>query len=284
VISKGKPGDDHIQETDTFDTWFSSGQWPLVTLNYPDSDDFKYFYPTSVLETGWEIITRWVSRMIMFGIYLTGKPPFDDVYLHGLVRAIDGKKMSKSLGNVINPEEYLEQYGADALRMGLISGTANGKDFNFPRDKIIGYKKFANKIWNMARFMLLMFEQYEGDTGKKIDFYDEKAFKGRLSASDKQILAGLEDLIKKVNENLEKYRFADAGEDIYHFMWHEVADKYIENVKDRDDKDVGLSVLRYVYLNCLKLLHPFMPFVTEAIWEEIPDLYEKDLISSKWPE
>jgi valyl-tRNA synthetase len=284
VISKEFPGDDYLQETDTFDTWFSSGQWPLVTLNYPDSPEFKYFYPTSVLETGWEIITRWVSRMIMFGIYLTGKPPFEDIYLHGLVRAIDGKKMSKSLGNVINPEEYLEQYGADALRMGLISGTANGKDFNFPKDKIIGYKKFANKIWNMARFMLMMFDQYKKDTEKEVEFYEEGSMKGKLSSEDKEILDGLQNLIKKVNKNLEKYRFSDAGEDIYHFMWHELADKYIENVKDREDKDVALSVFRHVYLACLKLLHPFMPFVTEVIWEEMPRKHDGDLISSKWPE
>ena len=159
LVSAECPGGGYLQETDTFDTWFSSGQWPLVTLNYPDSDDFKKFYPTSVLETGWEIIRPWVSRMIMFGIYLTGKPPFEYVYLHGLVRAADGRKMSKSLGNVINPDEYMEQYGVDALRMGLIAGTATGKDFSFPKDKIVGYRNFGNKLWNMARFFLLMQEK-----------------------------------------------------------------------------------------------------------------------------
>ena len=159
LISEKKPKEYCLQETDTFDTWFSSGHWPLVTLGYPASDDFKYFYPTSVLETGWEIIRFWVSRMIMLGIYLTGKPPFKDVYLHGLVRAVDNKKMSKSLGNVIDPLEFIPEYGADALRMGLISGTANGKDFAFPKDKVIAFRNFANKLWNMSRFCLLMIEE-----------------------------------------------------------------------------------------------------------------------------
>lgn len=281
-ISAECPGDRFLQETDTFDTWFSSGHWPLVCTGYPDSKDFKYFYPTDVLETGWEILRLWVSRMIMFGIYLTGKPPFKDVYLHGMVRAIDGKKMSKSLGNEIVPEEYQEKYGTDALRMGLISGTANGKDFAFPRDKVIGYRNFANKIWNMARFMLMMFEKYEESGGKKVEFYsDEMAAK--LTDEDKKMLEGLDVLIKKVDENLEKYRFSDAGEDIYHYMWDELAAVYIENVKERKDQDVALAVLRHIFLNCLKLLHPFMPFITEVLWQEMPRKQDDDLVVSGWP-
>jgi valyl-tRNA synthetase len=278
TISREKPGERFLQETDTFDTWFSSGQWPLITTGYPDSEDFNYFYPTSVLETGWEIVTRWVSRMVMFGIYLTGKPPFKDVYLHGHIKAIDGRKMSKSLGNVINPEEYMEKYGVDALRMGLISGTANGKDFNFPHDRIIGYRNFTNKIWNMARFMLLMFEDAEN-----VRFFS-KDLEQQLKAEDREILENLNKLISTVDKNLEKYRFADAGEAIYHFMWEELASKYIEQVKNRDDKDTALSVLRYVYLNCLKLLHPFMPFITEAIWSKMPKDSDKDLATETWPE
>jgi valyl-tRNA synthetase len=277
IISGEKPGERFLQETDTFDTWFSSGQWPLITTGYPDSEDYKFFYPTNVLETGWEIVTRWVSRMVMFGIYLTGKPPFSDVYLHGHIRAIDGRKMSKSLGNVINPEEYMEQYGVDALRMGLISGTANGKDFNFPRDKIIGYRNFTNKVWNMARFMLMMLEEVED-----VPFYSEE-MGSELKEDDIKIVEGLNELVETVNKNLEKYRFADAGDAIYHFMWEELASHYIEQVKDREDKDIALSVLRYVYLNCLKLLHPFMPFVTEAIWQEIPKETDPDLAISNWP-
>jgi valyl-tRNA synthetase len=277
VISRTKPGERFLQETDTFDTWFSSGQWPLVTLGYPDSEDFKYFYPTSVMETGWEIIRFWVSRMIMFGIYLTGKPPFKDVYLHGLVRGMEGKKMSKSLGNVIDPLVYIDEYGADALRMGLISGTANGKDFSFPKDKVVAYRNFANKIWNMARFMLMLMED------KKIEFFDGKSTEG-LNDVDKEILNELEKTKKNVNESLEKYRFSEASEFIYQFMWHEVADKYIEHVKDREDKEFALSIFRFVFVEGLKLLHPFMPFVTEAIWASLPKSEgEKELlICSEW--
>lgn len=277
VVSSTSPGPGYLQETDTFDTWFSSGQWPLVTLKYPDSDDFAKFYPTSVLETGWEIIRFWVSRMIMFGIYLTGKPPFEYVYLHGMVRAADGKKMSKSLGNVINPDEYMEQYGVDALRMGLIAGTATGKDFSFPKDKIIGYRNFANKLWNMARFYLMMQEKFDGEIG----WYESK-MKG-LTESDKEILKKLNATIASVDELLLKFRFAEAAESIYHFMWDEVAAKYLEEVKSRNDQGVALSVLQHVLLNGLKLLHPFMPFVTEAIWKEL-NLQGEMLIVSKWPE
>jgi valyl-tRNA synthetase len=273
-----------LQETDTFDTWFSSGHWPLATLRYPDSEDFKYFYPTSVMETGWEIIRFWVSRMIMFGIYLTGKPPFKDVYLHGLVRALDGKKMSKSLGNVIDPLDYIEEYGADALRMGLISGTANGRDFAFPKDKVIAYRNFANKLWNMARFILMMMGDYDNGT----DFsFDEKNVDA-LGDLDKLMLEKMKKLTVGVTASLERYRFADAAEMIYQFMWHEIADKYIEYVKglDGEQKIASLSVLRYVFVKGLMLLHPFMPFVTEAIWENIPKFDgESDLlIREKWPE
>ncbi len=281
VISKEKPGDRFLQETDTFDTWFSSGQWPLITLGYPDSEDFTYFYPTSVLETGWEIVTRWVSRMVMFGVYLTGKPPFSDVYLHGLVKAIDGRKMSKSLGNVINPEDYMEEYGVDALRMGLISGTANGKDFNFPHDKIVGYKKFITKIWNMGRFIVGRIQHAEV---KPQDIH-----KLTLTEEDTLLLDKLNQTITTVNTALEKYRFADAADTIYQFMWHDVADTYIESTKDRADSDVALSVLLHVYIESLKLLHPFMPFVTEKIYQGfreegiVSDTAPSLLITAQWP-
>ncbi|HOS88945.1 MAG TPA: class I tRNA ligase family protein, partial [bacterium] len=196
-------GERLLQETDTFDTWFSSGHWPLATLRYPDSEDFKYFYPTSVMETGWEIIRFWVSRMMMFGIYLTGQPPFKDVYLHGLVRALDGKKMSKSLGNVIDPLDYIDEYGADALRMGLISGTANGRDFAFPKDKVIAYRNFANKLWNMARFMIMMMEN-----NNERDFYFNEALNISLSDFDRDMLEKMKKLISSVTASLERYRFA----------------------------------------------------------------------------
>ncbi|HSX09272.1 MAG TPA: valine--tRNA ligase [Candidatus Saccharimonadales bacterium] len=266
-----------IQETDTFDTWFSSGQWPLVTLGYPDSDDFKTFYPTSVMETGWEIIRLWVSRMMMFGYYLTGEPPFEYVYLHGMVRAIDGRKMSKSLGNVVNPEDYVEQYGVDALRMGLIAGTANGKDFNFPRDRVIAFKHFGNKIWNMGRFILMMRELW----GKEVPMFDDLDSK-KFIKEDKVVLKELNTLIKEVDKELEKFRFADAANAIYQFMWHTIADKYIEEVKLREDKDVALSVLVHVYMTSLKLLHPFMPFITEAIYQQMPG-HGKSIMIDSWP-
>lgn len=300
VISQTKPDDKSLQTTETFDTWFSSGQWPLVTLGYPAAKDFKYFYPTSVLETGWEILSKWVSRMVMFGIYLTGEVPFKEVYLHGIVHALDGRKMSKSLGNVINPDEYLGQYGADVLRMGLISGTANGQDFNFPKDKVIAYRNFANKIWNMGRFILINME------GKKVSEYKGKV--SGLTIEDKNIIKSLNLVTKKVDINLRKFRFAQAADLIYHFVWHELADEYIESCKARlqppdvgsesdngglpgpirsktpGDAVVALSVLRHVYLNCLKLLHPFMPFVTEEIWSQIPKKTNEPLIISAWPE
>ena len=280
IVSSEKPGEGYLQETDTFDTWFSSGHWPLVTLKYPDSDDFKKFYPTSVLETGWEIIRFWVSRMIMFGIYLTGKPPFEDVYLHGMVRAADGKKMSKSLGNVINPDEYMEQYGVDALRMGLIAGTATGKDFSFPKDKIVGYRNFGNKLWNMARFYLMMQEKLS----EKGEVISEKSITELdLKDSDKDILAKLNTTITSVDDLLSKFRFAEAGDTIYHFMWDEVAAIYLEEVKGREDLGVALPVLHHIILTGLKLLHPFMPFVTEAIWKEMPRENDEMLIVTKWP-
>lgn len=266
VISVKQPGERYIQETDTFDTWFSSGQWPLATLGYPDSDDFKYFYPTSVIETAWEILSKWVSRMIMFGMYLDGHPPFEHVYLHGIVRALDGRKMSKSLGNVINPEEYIEEFGVDALRMGLVAGTANGHDFNFPRDKVIGYRKFGNKLWNIGRFLSTI-ESPSLDAAQHRD--------------DALIREKLNETIKSTNKLLEKFRFAEAADTIYEFVWHQFADVYIEKIKDR--KSDAYPTLRFVFEQSLKLLHPFMPFVTEAIWQELK-LGDKMLIEEAWPE
>ncbi len=283
IVSKNKPNGQYLQETDTFDTWFSSGQWPLTTLGYPESEDFKYFYPTDVLETGWEIIRLWVSRMIMFGIYMTGQPPFKNVYLHGMVRALDGRKMSKSLGNIINPDEYMEKYGVDALRMGLISGTANGKDFAFPKDKVIGYRNFTNKIWNMARFMLMMMDKYEEENNSTAIPEYEKLNKNDLTDEDRTMINGLNELIRSVDNSLEIFRFADAADAIYHYMWDELAAKCIESVKVREDKRIALSVLRHIFKECLKLLHPFMPFVTEAVWEKVSEQDNSLLALTSWP-
>lgn len=265
TVGQKKPGERFLQETDTFDTWFSSGQWPLVTLGYPDSKDFKYFYPTSVLETAWEILSKWVSRMIMFGIYMTGEPPFSDVYLHGVVRALDGRKMSKSLGNIINPEEYIEEFGVDALRMGLVSGNGTGKDYSFPRDRVIGYKKFANKIWNIARYV------------QSISAGEQES---KSNEDDYEIKDKLKTTVKSVDKYLEGFRFADAAETIYQFVWHDFADVYLEKSKDR--KSEAYPTLLEVFKTSLKLLHPFMPFVTEAIWRELD--FGGMLIVAEWPE
>ncbi len=289
VISKEKPAKgEFLRETDTFDTWYSSGHWPLVTLNYPKSEDFKYFYPTSVLETGWEILRFWVSRMIMFGIYLTGKPPFSEVYLHGLVRAEDGKKMSKSLGNQVDPIDMVKEYGADALRLGLISGTYNGKDFAFPKDKVIAFRNFSNKLWNMARFIDIMVTKHTSEGGYENENHQPKIkpldeVKHNLNDEDKTLLSDLDRLIKETDANLEKYRFADAAENLYHFVWERLASQYIESVKARTDQGVALSVLIHVFKTSLKLLHPFMPFVTEEIWTNMKDENEVALIVTEWP-
>ncbi len=282
VISASQPFGYYLQETDVFDTWFSSGHWPLVTLGYPNSEDFNYFYPTAVLETGWEIIRFWVSRMIMFGIYLTGKAPFKDVYLHGLVRAADGKKMSKSLGNQVDPLDAVETYGADALRMGLISGTATGQDFSFPQDKVIAYRNFANKIWNMVRFIdILENDAFMQSGGVPKDL---ASIKNALGDKEKQLILDFNALITAVTTSLEKYRFADAGDALYHFMWDTLASDYIEYTKTSERKDVSLCVLRVVLKNSLKLLHPFMPFVTEELWSHVRDADEDALIVTKWPD
>jgi len=277
VISETKPDQESLQSTDAFDTWFSSGQWPLVTLGYPNSEDFRYFYPTSVLETAWEILSKWVSRMIMFGIYLTGEVPFYNVYLHGVVKALDGRKMSKSLGNVINPEDYIPQYGVDALRMGLTVGNGNGHDFAFPRDKVLAYRNFANKLWNIGRFILMNID------GKNIPQYEKTMSK--LTKDDKDILKKMESTIIKTDVNLEKFKFAQAAETIYQFVWHELADKYIESSKSRilSGDTIVLSVLQTCYLTSIKLLHPFMPFVTEEIWQLFDQPGGKPLIISDWP-
>ncbi|MBD3365870.1 valine--tRNA ligase [candidate division WWE3 bacterium] len=278
-VSRNPPGEKYIQETDTFDTWFSSGQWPLTTLKYPNNKDFKEFFPTDFMDSMWDILFFWIARMIMFSLYLTDQIPFKNVYIHGAITDEKGKKMSKSKGNVINPMEFIEEYGADALRMGLVvGGNTAAKQTALSEDKVRGYRNFANKIWNMARFMELMKE----DFGEKVPLYNPENYKLALQKEDKDLLKELEKTVTKVNEELEKYRFADAGNEVYHFMWHTLADEYIETVKDRKDKKVALSVLDHAYKTCLKLLHPFMPFATEKIWQEITE-DEVPLMISQWP-
>jgi len=273
TIAKEKPGQDYLQETDTFDTWFSSGQWPLVTLK---DEEYGSRYPTDVMATMSDILKAWVSRMMMFGLYIRGEVPFKNVYLWPAVVDGKGQKMSKSKGNVINPIELVDKYGADAFRMSLLFGNGEGGKVPLSDDKVRAMRNFANKIWNMSRFYLMMTEKCT----KEIPWYEDGM---SLEREDQEIVDKLAETTEMVTESLEKYRFGQAADTIYHFMWHEVADKYIELVKARENKELGLAVLKNVLLNGLKLLHPFMPFVTEAIWQEMPKKYDQMLIVSKWP-
>jgi len=287
IISKEQPKGEYIQETDTFDTWFSSSQWPLTATKYPDSDDFKNFFPTSFMDSMWDILFFWIARMIMMSLYLTkdmpsgSQVPFKNVYIHGRINDEKGQKMSKSKGNVIDPLDFIEKYGADALRMGIIvGGNTAAKMTSLSEGKVKGYRNFANKLWNMARFMFLMREDY----GKEIPFYSED-LTDSLHEEDEKILNELNELIKAVNAGLDHFDFQNTGELVYQFIWHRIADEYIEHVKEREDKNVALSVLDKVFKDSLKLIHPYMPFVTEAIWKELPKQKEDgELIAlSSWP-
>ena len=267
------------QDTDNFDTWFSSGQWPFATLKANKPEDFDYFYPLSVMETGYDILPVWVCRMMMLGIYMTGDVPFKTVYLHGLVRDAKGQKMSKSKGNVINPLKMADLYGTDALRFSLVFGTAAGNDQSLSEDKIRGMRNFANKLWNIGRFILMSFET----AGKEIPFY-EPTMK-LTNASDKRIISELNMLIVAVTKNMEQYRYSDAAKKIYDFSWHKIADVYLEKNKERfaAGDTQALSVLRHVFFMILKLLHPFMPFITEELYQKIPGWNKTPLIVSSWP-
>ncbi len=268
-----------LQETDTFDTWFLSSQWPYTTLGYPDSEDFKYFYPTSVLDTMWDILFFWVARMMMMGAYRTGNVPFKAIHLHSRVVDAHGQKMSKSRGNVVNPIEMVDRYGADALRMALIYGAGPGSDIALSEDKIRGMRNFSNKLWNMGRFLVMNMENT-----KDVPFYNVDIHNA-LTASDKRIISELNMLTTQITKDLSKYRFSDASQRLYEFAWHKVADVYIEKNKERftSGDPVALTALRHVILTLMKLLHPFMPFVTEVIWSKIPKKYDKPLIVSPWP-
>ncbi len=252
------------QDTDTFDTWFSSGQWPFATLKANQPEDFDYFYPTSVMETGYDILPWWVCRMIMLGLYATGNVPFRTVYLHGLVRDSHGQKMSKSKGNVINPLKMVDQYGADALRFSLVFGTAAGNDQALSEDKIRGMRNFANKVWNIGRFILT-------DSNKK---------ELKNAKEDKALQKATAAMVTTVTKKIDKYEFGQATEQLYEFIWHSFADKYIEAYKQGN---VSYSRLLDSFKLLLKLLHPFMPFVTEAIWSTLPKESTDPLIISSWP-
>ncbi len=265
-------------DSDVLDTWFSSGQWPFATLMTAEKDDFRKFYPTDVMETGWDILFFWVARMIMLGTYRTKKIPFRTVYLHGLVRDKDRKKMSKSKGNVIDPLAIAQDYGTDALRMALIIGSSAGKDIIISENKIKGYRNFANKVWNVSRFVLLNLEDFSRKTPPV------------LEKNDKEILQHLKKVEKKVTKYLTNFQFSLAGETIYHYFWHTFADKILEKMKIRirenQKKEQAQYIVLRILLDSLKMLHPFMPFLTEAIWQKLPfSSFKKDkiLMVAKWP-
>ena len=267
------------QEEDVLDTWFSSALWPFSTLGWPDesSEDFKYFYPTDVLVTGYDIIFFWVARMIFSACEHTGKPPFHTVFIHGLVRDDKGRKMSKSLGNGIDPLEMADQYGADALRFNLITGNSPGNDMRFYTERCEAMRNFANKIWNASRFLMMNLT------------IDRCELPDRLELEDKWILSKLNSVIPEVTENMERYELGVAAQKVYDFIWDSYCDWYIELTKTRlqgEDEDSKLraqQVLCYVLTETLKLLHPFMPFITEEIWQALPHSGDY-LMLQQWPQ
>ncbi|XP_006826387.2 valine--tRNA ligase, chloroplastic/mitochondrial 2 isoform X2 [Amborella trichopoda] len=281
------------QDPDVLDTWFSSALWPFSTLGWPDvsAEDFKHFYPTTVLETGHDILFFWVARMVMMGIEFTGTVPFSYVYLHGLIRDSQGRKMSKTLGNVIDPIDTIKQFGTDALRFTLALGTA-GQDLNLSTERLTSNKAFTNKLWNAGKFVLQNLPDesdlpgWENLSAFKID--TEESLLG-LPLTERWVVSKLHELIDDVTSSYDKFFFGDVGRAIYDFFWGEFADWYIEASKARlyatEDLSityVARAVLLYVFENVLKLLHPFMPYVTEALWQALPNR-KSALIVSSWP-
>ena len=299
VVSKERPekcpkcGCTHLtQDEDTLDTWFSSALWPFSTLGWPnETEDLKYFYPTDVLVTGYDIIFFWVIRMVFSGIEQTGELPFHTVLIHGLIRDSEGRKMSKSLGNGIDPLEVIDKYGADALRMTLITGNAPGNDMRFYWERVEASRNFANKVWNASRFMMMNIEKAP----------DSQAELSDLTMADKWILSKANTLAREVTDNLDKYELGIALQKVYDFIWEEFCDWYIEMVKPRlwneDDttKAAAIWTLKTVLINSLKLLHPYMPFLTEEIFCNLQDEEEEEtpphgrsaecsIMVSAWPE
>ena len=274
-------GSEHIhQDPDTLDTWFSSALWPFSTLGFPENtEELKYFYPTNTLVTGYDIIFFWVARMIFSAVEHTDNVPFDTVLIHGLVRDAQGRKMSKSLGNGIDPLEIIDEYGADALRFTLATGNSPGNDMRFSDDKVKASRNFANKLWNAARFVLMYLD----------DEFEYNGLPTDLAIEDKWIVSKVNTLAKEVTENLEDFDLGIAIQKLYDFIWDVFCDWYIEIAKirlqgdDKKAKDTAISVLVYVLTDILKLLHPFMPFITEEIYQAIPHDCESIMIS-RWVE
>ena len=295
VVSKKQPdkcpkcGCEHLtQDPDTLDTWFSSALWPFSTLGWPEkTEDLKYFYPTDVLVTGYDIIFFWVIRMIFSGFEQMGEKPFKTVLFHGLIRDSQGRKMSKSLGNGIDPLEIIDQYGADALRLTLITGNAPGNDMRFYYERVEASRNFANKIWNASRFIMMNMTGDNADMAAMADTADYKTL--ALEPVDKWIISKLNTLIQEMTDNMESFEMGIAVQKVYDFIWDEFCDWYIEMVKPRlynsenkDSKIAALWTLKTVLIDALKLLHPFMPFVTEEIFCTLQS-QEESIMISKWP-
>ncbi len=259
-------GKTYHRDPDVFDTWFSSSSWPYATLNYPDGEDFQHFYPLGLMETGFDILYPWVSRMLMFGLYITGKIPFKAVYLHGLILDEHGQKMSKSKGNVINPMDIVNEYGSDAMRMGILTGMSAGNNQPFGIAKIVAARNFCNKLWNIARYI-------EDIAGKPTG--EAKA----ASAADHWILTKLQQLQQGLEAELSEYRFSEAYERIYHFVWDDLADWYIEASKSAPNQALLMEVLK----ETLIMVHPFAPFVTETIWQTLEATGDSVLAKQAWP-
>jgi len=265
-------GEGWWQDPDTLDTWFSSGLWTFSTLGWPEeTKDLKTYHPTSVLETGYDILPFWVSRMILMTTYLLGEIPFETAYFHGLVRDSKGRKMSKSLGNIVDPVDLIDKYGADALRMALIVGTGPGQDSNLDENKVNGYKKFSNKLWNITRFIL---SNTEGAPEERPELND----------SDKKLVEELNGIVIDITDDINNFRFHLASEKLYQYTWHRLADEIIEDSKDKMN-DSRKWTLLHILATIIKALHPFIPFVTEEIWESLPIKKEQEMLMvTKWPE
>lgn len=275
------------QDPDVFDTWFSSGQWPYSTLGGPEGEDFKKFYPADVLETGGDILFFWVARMMLLGIYRTGKPPFHTVYLHGLVTDREGQKMSKSRGNAIDPHEMMERYGTDALRYSYVFGNAPGRNYRLYEEKIKGFRNFINKIWNGSRFTIMQFENLTKLERAEIA-------KLSLETTPTPRTKSLQKYTINTTRLIDEFKFGIAAEELYDFWWHTFCDRYIEEIKDSIQTIKGkhrflLAELLHLLITQLKLLHPFVPFITEEIWQILKEmnLIAEDaemIMISKWPE
>jgi valyl-tRNA synthetase len=279
LVQVNSPGEGWTQDEDTLDTWFSSGLWTMSTLGWPEkTPDFETYHPTTVLETGYDILFFWVARMILMTTYLTGQVPFKNVYLHGLVRDPKGKKMSKSIGNTIDPLDMIEKYGADATRLSLIAGAAPGNDLALGEDKVKAYKKFANKLWNITRFVLENTQDYDGNPE-------------HTAADQAYEDAHLHPVVAAVTKDIEDFRLDLATDRLYHFVWDHFASEVIEESKvllASDDPLVRSSrqkLLLHYLSNSLRMLHPFMPYITEAIWKEMPEaIKDADMLMvAKWP-